>query len=236
MKYILIIFIFATFPLYLFAVSPNDQDEIDLANNLDKQADLYYKQGRHSDSVRLYKRSLAIREKIPPTETNACTNLTKTIGIGITNDKWARITISNDDVTKLLHSPEIETLVSQYSSIENVRKYMVGLQREFSDTTPAILAGRDIGTVVLPDAPIKFFLDASEKIRATRRETQNSLNTHASSSKNIQATINERDNVDRSRTISPLRRATDAIILETGINTIEEMVTLATQHIDNHSA
>ena len=179
---------------------------------------------------------LAIREKIPPTETNACTNLTKTIGIGITNDKWARITISNDDVTKLLHSPEIETLVSQYSSIENVRKYMVDLQRGFADTTPAILAGRDIGTVVLPDAPIKFFLDASEKIRATRRETQNSLNTHASSSKNIQATINERDNVDRSRTISPLRRATDAIILETGINTIEEMVTLATQHIDKHSA
>ena len=63
-KYILIILIFATFPLYLFAVSPNDQTEIDLANKLDKQANLYYKQGRYAEAEPLYKRSLAIREKI----------------------------------------------------------------------------------------------------------------------------------------------------------------------------
>ena len=68
MKYILIIFIYALFPLYLFAVSPNDQDEIDLANNLDKQAKLNYKQGRYSEAGSLYKRSLAIREKIIGTE------------------------------------------------------------------------------------------------------------------------------------------------------------------------
>ena len=64
MRYILIIFIFALFPLYLFAVSPNDQTEIDLANSLDKQAHLYYKQDRHTDAETLYKRSLAIKEKI----------------------------------------------------------------------------------------------------------------------------------------------------------------------------
>ena len=64
MKYILIIFIFALFPLYLFAVSPNDQTEIDLANNLDKQANLYYKQGHYAEVEPLYKRSLAINEKI----------------------------------------------------------------------------------------------------------------------------------------------------------------------------
>ena len=64
LQLILIIFIFATFPLYLFAVSPNDQAEIDLANRLDKQAKLDYKQGRHTDAETLYKRSLKIREKI----------------------------------------------------------------------------------------------------------------------------------------------------------------------------
>ena len=64
MKYILIIFIFATFPLNLFAISPEDQAQIDLANRLDKQAILDYKQGRHTDAETLFKRSLKIREKI----------------------------------------------------------------------------------------------------------------------------------------------------------------------------
>ena len=64
MKYILIIFIFATFPLFLFSTSRNDQTEIDLTNNLDKQANLYYKQGRYAEVEPLYKRSLAIKEKI----------------------------------------------------------------------------------------------------------------------------------------------------------------------------
>ena len=64
MKYILIIFIFATFPLFLFATSTNDQTEIDLTNNLDKQANLYYKQGRYAEAEPLYKSSLAIGEKI----------------------------------------------------------------------------------------------------------------------------------------------------------------------------
>ncbi len=63
-KYNLIIFIFATFPLFLFATSTKDQTEIDLPNNIDKQANLYYKQGRNAEAEPLYKRSLAIREKI----------------------------------------------------------------------------------------------------------------------------------------------------------------------------
>ena len=75
-KYILIIFIFATFPLYLFAVSPNDQTEIDLANNLDKQGNLYSDQGRYAEAETLSKRSLAIREKIlGPEHPDVATNL-----------------------------------------------------------------------------------------------------------------------------------------------------------------
>ena len=64
MKYILIIFIFATFPLYLFAVSPEDQTQLDLAKSLEKQAHDYYKQGRHAEAEQFLNRSLAIEEKI----------------------------------------------------------------------------------------------------------------------------------------------------------------------------
>ena len=173
---------------------------------------------------------LAIHEKVPPTEPDACTELTKKIGIGITTDQWARITIGDKDVTELLHSSEIEMLVSQYSALAGIRNYMVDLQRKFVKDIPSILAGRDIGTVVLPNAPIKFFLQAPGTVRAKRRQAE------TTQTKNRTAEIiRSRDETDSSRTISPLRPATDAIVLETGINNVEEVVHMAIKHI-NRSA
>ena len=173
---------------------------------------------------------LAIHEKVPPTEPDACTELTKKIGIGITTDQWARITIGDKDVTELLHTSEIEMLVSQYSTLAGIRNYMVDLQRKFVKDIPSILAGRDIGTVVLPNAPIKFFLQAPGTVRTKRRQAET-----AQTKNRTAEIIRSRDETDSSRTISPLRPATDAIVLETGINNVEEMVHMAIKHI-NRSA
>tara|TARA_B100000029_G_scaffold487940_1_gene543935 strand:- start:251 stop:925 length:675 start_codon:yes stop_codon:yes gene_type:complete len=170
---------------------------------------------------------LAINEKVPPNDADACTKLTKTIGIAITTDQWARITIEDEDVTELLHTAEIEMFVSQYSALAGIRNYMVDLQRKFAEDVPSILAGRDIGTVVLPNAPIKFFLQAPETIRTERRHAE------TSQTKNQTAEIiRNRDVIDSSRTISPLRPATDAIVIETGINNVKEMVHMAVMHIN----
>ena len=170
---------------------------------------------------------LAIHEKVPPTEPDTCTELTEKIGIGITTDQWARITIEDKDVTELLHTSEIEMLVSQYSALAGIRNYMVDLQRKFVKDIPSILAGRDIGTVVLPNAPIKFFLQAPGTIRAKRRQAET-----AQTKNRTEKIIKSRDETDSSRTISPLRPATDAIVLETGINNVEEMVHMAIKHIN----
>ena len=170
---------------------------------------------------------LAINEKVLPSNPGACTELTKTIGIRITTDQWARITIEDKDVTELLHTSEIEKLVSQYSALAGIRNYMVDLQRKFAKDVPSILAGRDIGTVVLPNAPIKFFLQAPETIRAKRRQAETSQTKNK-----IEELIRSRDKIDSSRTISPLRPATDAIVLETGINNVKEMVHMAVRHIN----
>ena len=170
---------------------------------------------------------LAINEKVPPSNPGACTELTKTIGIRITTDQWARITIEDKDVTELLHTSEIEMLVSQYSALAGIRNYMVDLPRKFAKDVPSILAGRDIGTVVLPNAPIKFFLQAPETIRAERRQAETSQTKNK-----IEELIRSRDKIDSSRTISPLRPATDAIVLETGINNVKEMVHMAVRHIN----
>ena len=173
---------------------------------------------------------LAINEKVPPSDPDACTELTKTIGIGITTDQWARITIKDNDVTELLYTSEIEILVSQYSALSGIRNYMVDLQRKFAKDAPSILAGRDIGTVVLPNAPLKFFLQAPEPVRAKRRQAETSQTKNKT-----EKMIRSRDKIDSSRTISPLRPATDAIVLETGINNVEEVVQMAIRHINRSS-
>jgi hypothetical protein len=79
------------------------------------------------------------------------------------------IFLGDEDVTGELRAPAVEANVSKYSAIPGVRSAMVGRQREVAQSAPAVLAGRDIGTVVLPDAPLKIFLTASEEARAARR-------------------------------------------------------------------
>jgi cytidylate kinase len=125
-----------------------------------------------------------------------------------------------------LRGPDVEKNVSSYSALPNVRASMVRRQRAIANRGAAILAGRDIGTVVLPKAPLKLYLDASEDARAKRRGTQTTQDA-----KDARQDISNRDRVDAARTVSPMKPATDAIVVDTTEMTLDEVIALALEKV-----
>ena len=113
----------------------------------------------------------ALRAHVPP-RAAACAALAATIELRVEASRDTTIHLGGEDVTGLLRDPEVEANVSAYSALPPVREFLVRLQREHAEAMPSVLAGRDIGTVVLPDAPVKFYLEASPHARAARRSAQ----------------------------------------------------------------
>jgi len=173
----------------------------------------------------------ALRTGISSTDEPACAALAKAIDLRVEAGLTTAIFLDDDDVTNQLRSPEVEANVSAYSAIPFVREAMVRMQRDIARRGPAVLAGRDIGTVVLPDAPFKFYLAASEEARARRRAAQAGawgVNQHAESARHD---IVGRDVIDSSRATSPLRPANDAIIIDTTNMTIDQVIAFALEQI-----
>ena len=134
----------------------------------------------------------------------------------------ARIFLGHEDVTDLLRAPEVEATVSPYSAIQGVRDVLVQLQREFASSGPAVLAGRDIGTVVLPTAPIRIYLDASEEARAARRSEQAAQWGIQQDAGGAQKDIVGRDRLDNPRNI--LAATGGATVIETTELSLEQTV------------
>jgi cytidylate kinase len=169
----------------------------------------------------------ALREGIPPSDAGACGALADILDLRAQPGPPTRILISGDDVTAHLRDPEVELNVSLYSAIPEVRRAMVEQQRSIARDSRFILAGRDIGTVVLPNAPVKLFLTASEEARTRRRGIQEGSNgTQAARSD-----IATRDKIDSARVTSPLRPAADAIIIDTTDLTLDEVVARALDQV-----
>lgn len=122
-----------------------------------------------------------------------------------------------------IRSVEVNAFVSPVSAIEIVRKKLVEIQRNIAADKNVVLDGRDIGTVVFPNADYKFYLDATVEERAKRRynEVKDNLNT---SLEEIMQSIANRDKIDSNRLIAPLKKAEDAIYLDTTKMNIEEVV------------
>jgi len=137
-----------------------------------------------------------------------------------------RVFLGEEDVTPRLRDPEVEANVSKYSAIPEVREAMVEHQRRIAAAGRVVVAGRDIGTVVLPGAPLKLYLDASEAARARRRGEQM---TQAAAE--ARKAIVSRDVVDSSRAVSPLRPADDAVVIDTTEMTLEEVIQLALEKV-----
>jgi cytidylate kinase len=132
--------------------------------------------------------------------------------------------IDGEDVSSKLFRPEVEEHVSLTSKIAGVRQTLILEQRKLAQRGKVVMAGRDIGTVVLPWAELKIFLTASTKERARRRYKELSERGENSSLGIVLADLKKRDEMDIRRTISPLKPAEDAIIIDTENFTLEQVV------------
>jgi CMP/dCMP kinase len=124
--------------------------------------------------------------------------------------------LAGEDVSTEIRGDEVTGAVSAVSSIPSVRARLVQLQRSLAAGPDSVVVeGRDIGTVVLPDAPVKIFLTASAETRAKRRNDQNVASGLADDYDGVLADVRRRDHLDSTRTVSPLRAAADAIVVDT---------------------
>jgi cytidylate kinase len=136
-----------------------------------------------------------------------------------------RIFADGRDLTDLIRTPEVTMAASRVSAYPRVRAALLGLQRRLGCLGKTILEGRDIGTVVFPDADVKFFLSASVDERAKRRLVElEASGADAPSFEEVKAQIIERDQGDSTRSVAPLRKAADAIALDTSFMTLDEVV------------
>jgi len=141
------------------------------------------------------------------------------------------IWVDGEDRTSVLRQPEVETGVSLVSRVPQVRRAMVALQRRLASRRRVVMAGRDIGTVVLPNADLKVYLDASPEERARRRQEEMAALGRPFTERDVRQRILRRDAIDSEREDSPLRAAEDAIVINTdGLNqeqVVEKVLTLA---------
>jgi cytidylate kinase len=139
--------------------------------------------------------------------------------------RLAHVTVDGEDVTDEVHTPVVDEAVSAISRVGELRAALLDRQRVLaSEPGGIIMAGRDIGTVVLPDADLKIFLDASVEERARRRALERGLDPDGPDGRAILDQLRRRDDLDRNRPVAPLRPAADAVHILTDGNAFEETV------------
>ena len=134
------------------------------------------------------------------------------------------VLLNGEIVTDRIRENDVNTLVSPISVIKIVRDKLLDVQRKIAEGKNVVMEGRDIGTVVFPDADVKIYLDASPEERAKRRLKQNQEKGIESSYEEVLQNIIDRDKRDSSREIAPLKQADDAIYLDSTLLSIEEVV------------
>lgn len=132
--------------------------------------------------------------------------------------------LDGDDVSTAIRTPEVSNFVSQISAIPEVRKWMVAKQREVAQGKRVVCEGRDIGTVVFPDAQVKIFMQADLRERAERRLKELTDKELKADLDQVMENLKFRDTYDSERVQSPLKRAEDAIVVDTTNLTIEEEI------------
>lgn len=168
-----------------------------------------------------------ISNQISFKDTKSIKDFLESLKLRFSNSKEGTGLILNDNnVTDLIRSNTISENVSEVSAIKIVRDFMVKIQRQMASDTDCILEGRDIGTVVFPNADFKFFMTADEKSRAERRliELVRSGDRNASELDSVLDDLKVRDHKDSTRNHSPLIKAKDALVIDTTYLTINEVI------------
>ena len=141
-------------------------------------------------------------------------------------DGEQRMFLNDEDVSDKIRTPEVSSAASVTSAVPEVRKYLFDLQKNLAKTNNCIMDGRDIGTVVLPDAKVKIFLTASPEARAERRYKELIEKGMDVKYDDVLADMIKRDYDDSHRAIAPLKQAYDAVLADTSDKTLEESIAL----------
>ena len=158
--------------------------------------------------------------------------MTKTLNIEVILEDGEQILkVDGTDITDELRDPDVELNVSKISQVGSVRHELVSQQRAIASTGDIVMVGRDIGTVVIPEADLKIYLDASIQIRANRRHDEMRRKGHRIDLENLVEEIKTRDNMDSNRKDSPLMSAKDAVIINTDRLRIDQVVNLILESI-----
>lgn len=151
------------------------------------------------------------------------------IDIRIIHDKDGvqRVLLNGEDVSEAIRMPEISIYASDVSAVPEVRSFLLDLQRNFAKKHGTVMDGRDIGTVVLPDADLKIFLTASAEIRAKRRYIELCEKGVETTQEMVLDDMTYRDANDSERAVAPLKAAQDAVLLDTSALTLDESIQMA---------
>ena len=143
-----------------------------------------------------------------------------------------KVFLNDEDVSSEIRTPEVDSLVAVFAALKIVRDKVTPMQRKMGETQNIIMEGRDIGTVVFPDADVKIFLDCSIEERANRRYKQNLEKGINESYEDVLASIKERHRLETERKIAPLIKADDAVLVDSTNMTIEEVVNRVSEIIN----
>lgn len=176
----------------------------------------------------------AIKNNIKLEETDKIISSLENIHIDMKNENGEQtIFLNNEDVTKEIRTKEVTKIVSQVSSIKEVRFAMVNIQRKLAEGKDVIMEGRDITTYVFPNANVKIYLDAEESERANRRYKEFQEKGIDMSYEEVLKNIQIRDKNDREKEIGALRIAEDAVYVDTTNLNIEEVANKVKQIIED---
>ena len=187
----------------------------------DKLGYLYIDTGAMYRTVGLY----VIRKGLDTTKPEHVNSVLDEINLDVKlSNEGQRIFLNGEDVTNLIRTPEISMAASNVSAVPEVREKMVFMQRKLAESKSVIMDGRDIGTVVLPNATTKIFLNASIDVRTDRRYKELIRKGQNVTFDEVKADIIKRDNNDMSRATSPLKKADDAVEVDTTGKSLDEVV------------
>lgn len=190
---------------------------------------------RYLDTGALYRAvAYAIRQQgVSEDDAQALSKVCANLHIQFAGD---RLFLDGVDISSRIRTPEITMLASAVSARPLVRKALFDIQREMGKRGGLVAEGRDMGTVVFPEADLKFFLDASIRQRALRRHAQYGEANSNQSLKEIEADIRQRDENDSNRDVAPLRPARDAIVIDSTRLPAQQVLELMLSHVQQLNA
>ncbi|MBN2244405.1 MAG: (d)CMP kinase [Candidatus Aminicenantes bacterium] len=175
----------------------------------------------------------AKRMNLPFSDGRALYEMCENINIHFAGDgENSAICIDNEDVSIEIRRPEMDMLSSSVSAVKEVRKAMTALQRKIGEKGGLVAEGRDMGTVVFPDADYKFFISATPKVRAYRRYLERKGRNEDVKIEDVEADIRKRDEQDQSRKLAPLKPAKDAVMIDTSNMDLEQVLEKLLDSID----